>query len=366
MIPFGDLSRQYNGMKKQMDQAWKEVSGSGWFVLGDQVSAFEKEFAAYLGVPYAVGVGNGTEALHLALAAFGVTLGDEVITVPNTAIPTLNAISAAGAKPVLVDIDPKTFTMDTKQIEKKITRRTKAILPVHLYGHCADMDPILKTAKKHDLLVVEDACQAHGAEYKGKKAGGLSPIGCFSFYPSKNLGAYGDGGMVVTKSKTYASQLRLLRNYGQRKKYHHTIKGFNSRLDELQAAILRKKLNKLETWNTRRRQLAKRYSTALKGLPIVLPAEAPWARHCFHLYVIRIQKRNELMDWLFRKGIQTQIHYPIPVHQQGAYRDLKILPGTFPEAERACRQILSLPLYPELKDEEQEKVIKAVRAFFRN
>jgi dTDP-4-amino-4,6-dideoxygalactose transaminase len=353
-------------MKKQMDDAWKEVSRSGWFVLGDQVSAFEKEFAAYLDVPYAVGVGNGTEALHLALAAFGVTRGDEVITVPNTAIPTLNAISATGAKPVLVDIDVQTFTMDPTQIEKKITRHTKVILPVHLYGHCADMDPILKIAKKHKLLVLEDACQAHGAEYKGKKAGSLSPMGCFSFYPSKNLGAYGDGGMVVTQSKTFASRLRLLRNYGQRKKYHHAIKGFNSRLDELQAAILRKKLNQLDRWNRKRRQLAKRYSTDLKGLPIVTPAEASWARHCFHLYVIRVQKRNKLMNWLFRKGVQTQIHYPVPVHRQGAYRDLKISPGAFPEAEKACRQILSLPLYPELKNEEQEKVISAIRVFFGN
>jgi dTDP-4-amino-4,6-dideoxygalactose transaminase len=364
MIPFGNLSRQYHSMHKQLDRAWSRVTQSGWFVLGKEVTAFEHEFAQYLGIQEAVSVANGTEAIQLALMALGIGPGCEVITVPNTAVPTVNAISATGAKPVLVDIHPVHYTMDASQIERKITRRSRALLPVHLYGHPVDMSSIMRLARKHRLFVVEDACQAHGAEYRGKKTGTLGDLGCFSFYPSKNLGAYGDGGMVVTKNLELAGRLRLLRNYGQKKRYHHIVKGFNSRLDELQAAILREKLKKLDFWNKRRRQLANRYSTGLGKLPISLPAEASWASHCFHLYVIRVDKRDELIRWLAGKGIQTLIHYPIPIHRQKAYRDLGLPSGSYPVTERACGQILSLPLYPELKDGEQDKVIQTIRAFF--
>jgi dTDP-4-amino-4,6-dideoxygalactose transaminase len=364
MIPFGDLSRQYKRDRKRMDLAWERVTRSGWFVLGREVSAFEKEFARYVGVPHAIAMGSGTEALHLSLVACGVGPGDEVLTVPNTAVPTANAISASGAKPAFVDIDPFTFTMDPRKMEKRITSRVKAVMPVHLYGHPAAMDPIRAIAKKRGLFVIEDACQAHGARYRGKKTGSLSDIGCFSFYPSKNLGAYGDGGMAVTSNKALARKLFLLRNYGQTKRYFHDIQGFNSRLDELQAAILREKLKGLDGWNERRRRLAGLYTKGLLGLPLALPTEAPWAKHCFHLYVIRVEKRDALAAWLLKRGVQTLVHYPVPVHRQKAYRDLKIPAGSFPIAEQFSRQILSLPLFPELQEKEVKRVTAAIRAFF--
>jgi dTDP-4-amino-4,6-dideoxygalactose transaminase len=364
LIPFGDLSRQYKRMKGAMDAAWKRVTDKGWFVLGEQLAAFEKEFGSYLGVSHAVGVNSGTDALRLALTACGVGSNDEVITVPNTAVPTVNAISATGAKPVFVDIDPATCTMDPSKLTRAVTRRTKAIVPVHLYGHPADMDPINRIAKLRGLRVVEDACQAHGALYKGKKTGSLSDAGCFSFYPSKNLGAYGDAGMVVTRDKSLADRVRLLRNYGQTTRYHHILQGFNSRLDELQAAILREKLGKLDSWNAERRRLATLYSKGLQGLPVSLPLEAPWARACFHLYVIRSKKRDALLRWLARKGIQALVHYPIPIHRQPAYRDLNLPSGSFPVTESFSREILSLPIYPELREAEARKVVNAVRAFF--
>jgi dTDP-4-amino-4,6-dideoxygalactose transaminase len=364
-VPFGDLSRQYRVLQGDLDRVWRRTAREGWFVLGREVEAFEGEFSRYLGVPHAVGTGNGTDALHLALAACGVGPGDEVITVPNTAVPTVNAISASGAQPVLADVDPATYTLDPRKVERLLTRRTKALIPVHLYGHPADMDPLRKLARKRGLFLIEDACQAHGALYKGRKVGSLSDIACFSFYPSKNLGAFGDGGMAVTRRPDLARRLRLLRNHGQSRRYHHQIPGFNSRLDELQAAFLRTKLRKLDAGNRTRRRLAIRYSQGLQGLPLVLPTEAAWARHCFHLYVVRTGKRKALAAWLTRKGIQTLVHYPTPVHRQPAYRELGLGPGSFPVAERLSREVLSLPLFPELREAEVDRVTGAIRSFFK-
>jgi dTDP-4-amino-4,6-dideoxygalactose transaminase len=363
-VSFLDLSRQYLAIKNQIDSAMAGVFSRAWFILGEELEAFEQAFASYLNVGYGVGVGSGTEALHLALLACGVEPGDEVITVPNTAVPTVSAISFANAMPRLVDIDPTTFTMDVQQVEAAITPRTKVLLPVHLYGQTADMEPLLEIARRHNLRVVEDACQAHGATYGSSKAGALGDAGCFSFYPSKNLGAYGDGGFVCTNDAEIAGRLRLLRNYGQTRRYYHTTKGFNSRLDELQAAILRAKLPHLEKWNDRRCELARRYDELLQGLPVTLPKAATWGKHVFHLYVLRVPKRDQLCSFLAERGIQTIIHYPVPVHLQEAYRDLNIPPGALPEAEKVAREIVSLPLYPEIRDEEIELVATTIREFY--
>lgn len=362
-IPFGNLTLQYETMRSEIDQAIGEVLKRGWFILGDNVAALERGFADYLGAASSIGVGSGTEALHLALLACGVQPGDEVITVPNTAVPTASAISFANATPVFVDIDEQTYCMDPGQLEQAITPRTKVVLPVHLYGQAADMDPILEIASSHGLTVVEDACQAHGTEYKGKKVGTLGDAGCFSFYPSKNLGAYGDGGMVVTNDEEIAEKVWLLRNYGQRKRYYHSIKGFNSRLDEMQAAILRVKLPKLDGWNRRRRHLASLYHELLEGSAALTPTEAPYGEHVYHLYVVRSERRDALREHLAASGIQTQIHYPVPIHLQEAYRDLDLGRGSFPVAERCAEQILSLPIYPELTVEQVECVATAVKSF---
>ena len=311
---------------------------SSWFILGKNVAAFEKEFAAYLGAKYAIGVSSGTEAIHLTLRACGIQSGDEVITVANTAVPTVCGITSAGVKPVFVDIDPETYNMDPGQIENIISPRTKAILPVHLYGQSADMDPILQIAKKHNLKVIEDACQAHGAEYKGKKAGTLGDAGCFSFYPSKNLGAYGDGGMVVTNNKDIADKLYLLRNYGQKDRYHHYLKGFNSRLDEIQAAVLRVKLKYLDGWNDKRRKLTRLYNSLLRDI-VDTPIEKDFAKHIYHLYVIRTKNRDPLQKYLKEKEIGTNIHYPIPIHEQEAYKDLGYKKREFPITENYAQEI---------------------------
>jgi len=364
-VSFLELSRQYLAIKDEIDRAMASVFSRAWFILGKELEAFEQEFAAYLGARYGVGVGSGTEALHLALLACGVEAGDEVITVPNTAVPTISAISFANAIPRLVDIDPATFTIDVQQIEAAITPRTKVLLPVHLYGQTADLEPLLDVARRYNLCVVEDACQAHGATYGSHKAGTLGDAGCFSFYPSKNLGAYGDAGLVCTNKPEIAERLRLLRNYGQTRRYYHATKGFNSRLDELQAALLRVKLHYLENWNTHRRELAKRYNALLQGLPVTLPQEAAWGRHVFHLYVLRVPERDRLCSFLAERGIQTIIHYPVPVHLQEAYRDLNILPGALPEAEKAAREIVSLPFYPEIREDEIDLVAATIREFYR-
>ena len=362
MIPISDTKKQYLSIKKEIDEAIQDVLNKSWFILGENVAAFEKEFATYLGAKYAVGVSSGTEAIHLALRACGIQNGDEVITVSNTTVPTVCGITSAGAIPVFVDIDSETYNMDPGQIENIISPRTKAILPVHLYGQAADMDPILKVAKKHNLKVVEDACQAHGAEYKAKKAGTLGNAGCFSFYPSKNLGAYGDGGMVVTNDKDTAGKLYLLRNYGQKERYHHHLKGFNSRLDEIQAAILRVKLKYLDTWNDKRRNLAKLYNSLLQTI-VNTPIEKDYAKHIYHLYVVRTKNRDGLQKYLKGKEIGTNIHYPIPIHLQEAYKDLDYKAGSFPIVEDYSSQILSIPLFPELTDEEINCVAKTIKNF---
>ncbi|MDZ7361446.1 MAG: DegT/DnrJ/EryC1/StrS family aminotransferase [candidate division KSB1 bacterium] len=364
-IPFLDLSRQYVAMKNEIDAAIARVFRRAWFILGEEVEVFEQEFANYLGAQHGVGVGSGTEALHLALLACGVAPGDEVITVPNTAVPTISAISFANAVPKLVDIDPNTFTMDVRQVESAITSRTKVLMPVHLYGQTAEMKPLLDIARKHNLRVVEDACQAHGATYDGQRAGTLGDAGCFSFYPSKNLGAYGDGGFVCTNDPEIDQRLRLLRNYGQTKRYYHATKGFNSRLDEMQAAVLRAKLVYLDRWNTSRRELAKKFDGLLQDLPITLPKVATWGNHVFHLYVIRTPQRDQLCSFLAERGIQTIIHYPVPVHLQEAYRDLNVPAGALPEAEKAAREIVSLPFYPEMRGDEIELLVAAMHEFYQ-
>jgi dTDP-4-amino-4,6-dideoxygalactose transaminase len=370
-VPFNDLRAQYLSVKAEIDDAVAEVLDSGWFILGPQVEAFEREFAAYCEVSYAVGVGNGTEGLQLALLACGVGPGDEVITTPLTAVFTALAVSATGATPVFVDIDPETYTLDPSQLERAFTPKTKAILPVHLYGQCADMNPIVELARQYDLAVVEDACQAHGALYKGHKAGCLGHAAVFSFYPTKNLGAYGDAGMIVTDDQEIADQVRMLRNGGQRGRYRHVVKGFNSRLDELQAAILRVKLRKLDEWNAARRRLARLYNELLKESKVVTPVERGYAQHIYHLYVVRSRRRDDLRSFLQKHGVETLIHYPTPVHLQEAYRDsgdsglrrgerrLSLLR----RAESSADEILSLPLFPSLKERQVTHVCDLIGQF---
>ena len=360
MIPFLDLKAQYATIKDDLQQAVARVFETGQFVLGDEVAAFENEFARYVGADYAVGVNTGTSALHLALLAAGIGAGDEVITVPFTFVATVAAIGYAGASPVFVDIDPKSFTMDVTQLEAAITPRTKAIIPVHLYGHPADMDPILEIARQHGLVVIEDACQAHGAEYKGRRVGGLGDFSCFSFYPGKNLGACGEAGMVCTRHAKYNEKMRMLRDWGQSKRYHHTFKGFNYRMEGLQGAILRVKLRHLDAWTDARRSRAAEYERFLKGSDVVRPVEMPYARHVYHVYAIRTADRAELQRSLQSNGVQTNIHYPIPVHLQEAWRELGYVAGDFPHSEKAANEVLSLPMYPELSNSQVEMVSAAV------
>jgi len=363
MIPVSDTKRQYLSIKKEIDSAIQKTIDKGWFILGENVEAFEKEFAGYLGAKHAVGVGSGTEALHLALVAIGIKEGDEVITAPNTAVPTVSAISFANAKPVFVDIDPTSFNIDVTKIEKSITKRTKAIIPVHLYGQSADMGPVMKIARKHGIKVIEDACQAHGTEYKGRKVGTIGNIGCFSFYPSKNLGCYGDGGMCVTNDPRLSEKIWLLRNYGQKQRYYHSIKGFNSRLDELQAAVLRVKLKYLDKWNAKRRSIAIMYDDLLRDSDVQTPKEMPYSKHVYHLYVIKSRKRDALQEYLAKNDVNTLIHYPIPVHVQDAYLDLKLKKGSYPVSERNAKEILSLPMFPELTENEIMQIVSLIRAF---
>jgi len=351
-ISFGNLKIQYLQIQDEIDDAINCVLAKGRFILGEELSAFETEFSKYCGCAFGIGVGSGTEALHLSLLAAGIKSGDEVITVPNTAVPTVSAISFAGAIPKFVDIDLKTYTMDVSRLESAISKKTKAIIPVHLYGQCADMEPILKIAKQNGIVVIEDACQAHGAMYKDKKAGCLGDLGCFSFYPSKNLGAYGDGGMVVTSNPEYSEKIKLLRNYGQVNRYKHKIKGYNSRLDEIQAVILRVKLKYLDKWNKARREKAHLYAALLGKINgITLPSEAQYSKHVYHLFVIRCSQRDSLQAFLAERGIETMIHYPIPVHFQDSYQDLGYKKGDFMISELSAGSILSLPIYPEFPEE---------------
>jgi len=364
-VPFFDLKRQYRSVKNELNAAVQQVMDSSRFVLGEKVKSFEEEFASFCGTDFAVGVANGTDALRLALLACGIGKGDEVITVPNTFIATTEAISQTGAKIIFVDIDPQMYNIDVSQIEGKISERTQAILPVHLFGQPADMDPIVKIAKKYNLKVVEDSCQAHGAEYKGKKAGSIGDAGCFSFYPSKNLGAFGDGGMVATDGNKIVHTIRILRDHGQAKKYEHLVEGYNSRLDEIQAAILRVELKRLDEWNKLRRKNASIYDELLEDVDeVVTPSEPEYAQHVYYLYVIRTRRRDELQEWLKSKEIGTGLHYPVSLHLQKAYENLGHKDGDFPVAEECAKQILSLPMFPELTREEIEKVVSEIKTFF--
>jgi dTDP-4-amino-4,6-dideoxygalactose transaminase len=363
MIPFLDLKAQYQQIKTEIDQAVARVFESGQFVLGDQVAGFEEEFAAFCGAKYGIAVNSGTSALHLSLLALGVGPGDEVLTVPFTFVATVAAICYTAARPVFVDIDPLSFTMDVGQLERAVTGRTKAIIPVHLYGQPADMDPILKLARRYNLAVIEDACQAHGAEYKGRRVGGIGDLGCFSFYPGKNLGAYGEGGIVVTNHEDHARTIRMLRDWGQQRKYHHVRKGYNYRMEGIQGAVLRVKMRHLETWTEARRRHAAHYDQLLANSPVRPPHIMAYARSVYHIYAVRSREREALQTSLEIQGIQTGIHYPIPVHLQKAYADLGYRRGDFPHSERAAAEVLSLPMYPELPPEAVEQVVEGIRAF---
>jgi dTDP-4-amino-4,6-dideoxygalactose transaminase len=362
VIPFIDLVAQYHGIKDEVDEAIGRVLETGQFVLGDEVDAFEREFALLAGTSQTIAVNSGTAALHLALVAAGIGAGDEVITVPFTFVASVAAICHAGARPVLVDIDAKSFTIDVRQIEAAITPRTKAILPVHLYGQAADIEPVRSIADRHGLIVIEDAAQAHGSLYQGRPCGSLGDLACFSFYPSKNLGACGEGGLIATSNEALADRLRLLRNWGQAAKYLHVIPGFNARMDALQAAILRVKLRHLPRWTEARRRHAARYQQLLAGTALALPEEMPYAHHVYYLYTVRSREREALRAALAADGIATGVHYPRPVHLQPAYESLGYRQGSFPVSERASEEVLSLPLFPELTCAQIETVAAAIRA----
>jgi len=359
-VPYLDLKAQYRSIKSEIDGAVARVLDSCQFVLGPEVAGFEQEFAAYCGTSDCVALNSGTSALHLALLAADIGPGDEVITVPFTFVASVAAVVYTGARPVLVDIDRRSFTMDPAAIEGAITPRTKAILPVHLYGQPADMDPILAIAKKHRLVVIEDAAQAHGAKYKGRPVGSLGDMACFSFYPAKNLGAYGEGGAVTTNNKEYAQKVRVLRDWGQDRKYHHVLRGFNYRMEGFQGAILRVKLRHLEIWTETRRAIAYKYHELLADSELELPLELPGTRHVYHVYTIRTADRESLRAGLEKLGIQTAIHYAIPAHLQPAYADLGYDKGSLPQSESAAEQVLSLPIYPELAEDAVRLVAEAV------
>jgi dTDP-4-amino-4,6-dideoxygalactose transaminase len=362
MIPFLDLKAQYRAIKPEIDRAISHVLENAQYVLGPAVSSFERDFAAFCHTSEAIGVNSGTSALHLSLLAAGVKPGDEVITVPFTFVATVAAIECAGAKPVLVDVEPEYWTMDPAAIEPAITPRTRAIVPVHLYGQPADMDPILAIAGKHGLAVIEDACQAHGSHYKGRRCGSMGRLGCFSFYPGKNLGAYGEGGAVVTDDPDLARQVRLMRAWGEETRYEHKLRGFNYRMDGVQGAVLGVKLRHISEWTEARRERAAEYARRLADTPAVLPVERAGSRHVYHLYVVRLPERDAWRARLTEAGVHTGVHYPIPVHLQPAYRDLGYVEGDFPVAERAASDVLSLPIYPELSNEQIDTIASLFRA----
>lgn len=361
MIPFLDLKAPYLELKEELDNAIARVVSSGWFIGGNEVEQFEAEFAAYCGAEHTVGVANGLDALHLALRAMGVGPGDEVIVPSNTYIATWIAVSQCGAIPVPVEPDARTCNIDPGFIEAAISIRTKVILPVHLYGHPVDLDPILAIARKHGLRVLEDGAQAHGARYKGRRLGAHGDAVAWSFYPGKNLGAMGDGGAVTTDDKELADRIRVLRNYGSRVKYVNEVLGYNSRLDPLQAAILRVKLTRLDEWNARRRVIAQQYQYSFANCGLVLPYVPDWAEPAWHLYVVQTPQREQLQQGLADAGIGTLIHYPIPPHRQQAYADIDLAYGSFPLAERLAGATLSLPIGPHLSREDQEVIVDAVR-----
>ena len=362
-VPFFQLNSQYENLREELQDAVSRVLSSGFYILGDEVEAFEREFSEYLGGCHAVTVGSGTDALILALRAACIGRGDEVITVAHTFIATYMAIVSCGAVPVFVDIDPVSYSIDPTQIESKISSKTRAILPVHLYGQPACMDAICEIARRHHLMVIEDACQAHGARIGSQPVGLIGDMGCFSFYPTKNLGAFGDGGMVVTRDAALADRVRRLRNYGESRKYFHDDFGVNSRLDEIQAAVLRVKLKYLDQWIEARRARARRYTQGIRNPQVHCPQEADHCRHVFYLYVIRTAQRKALQLRLEKDGIGTQIHYPVPVHRQKAFTKHFGTPPRLPQTEQIAEEILSLPLYPELEPETVDRVIEAVNRF---
>ena len=360
-VPFLDLKAHHAPFIEKFDRAIREVIESSAFAGGPFVETFEKEFAAFCGSSYAIGVGNGTDALWLTLLALGIGEGDEVITVPNTFIATAEAITYCKARPVFVDVDQDTFTMNPAELEKALTDRTKAIIPVHLFGQPADMDPILEFARTHGLFVIEDAAQAHGAEYKRRKAGTMGEAGCFSFYPGKNLGAFGEAGAIVTNDPELRKQIQMLRDHGQSRKYYHTMMGWNCRMDGIQAAVLSVKLRHLYEANSLRRKHAWGYNQAFAGIDEVLtPFEAKYARHVYHVYAIRVQKRDEVLRDLQEKGVGCAVHYPVPIHLQDACRNLSYTKGAFPVAENLADEFISLPLFPELTEEQIEYVARCV------
>lgn len=360
-VPFLDLKAQYQPLRQEVLDALRDVADSSAFVLGPRVTAFEEAFAKYTGVKHCVAVNSGTSALHLALIGAGVGPGDEVLTVPMTFIATSWAISYLGAKPVFVDVDPLTYTMDVRQVQRMLTPRTKAILPVHLYGQPADVGPLLEIAQRKGIPLIEDAAQAHGAQYRDRPAGSYGQSGCFSFYPGKNLGAYGEGGAVTTNDDALARRMKALRDHAQSQRYHHDEIGFNYRMDAFQGAVLGIKLKHIESWTSARRRLAERYRTLLSDLPLQLPVEAPGRRHVWHLFVVLHPERDRLRAALEHDGVQTGLHYPIPLHLQKAYADLGYKAGALPVAERVGRECLSLPLYPEMTVEQQDTVVAALR-----
>jgi dTDP-4-amino-4,6-dideoxygalactose transaminase len=355
-IPLLDLRAEYHELKSEIDAAVGRVLESGQFILGQEVTALEEEFASYCGVKHAIGVNSGTSAMHLALLAAGIRPGDEVITVPFTFYATAAAIGYVGAVPVYVDIDPRTFNLDTTRVEAAITQRTRAILPVHLYGQPADMGPILEIARRHKLVVIEDVAQAHGAEYKGQRAGSIGDIGCFSFYPTKNLGAAGEGGMLTTNNSEYARTIALMRNWGEEHRYYPVLKGYNYRLPAIQAAILRVKLRRLDSWTETRRKLAVEYDCLLEDADVICPVSPADARHVYCLYTIQADDRDRLQKELETAGIQTAVHYPLPIHLMPAYTDARYRAGDFPVAEACARRVLSLPLYPQMTTHQVQSV----------
>jgi dTDP-4-amino-4,6-dideoxygalactose transaminase len=360
-IPFVDLKSLHREIKDDLREVFDRVLDNSTFVLGPEVQRFEQEFAAYCGTEHCVAVNTGTAAIHLALAALSIGLGDEVITVPHTFIATAEAITAVGAKPVFIDINPVSFTMDPSLLEAAITRKTRAIIPVDLYGQVADMDPILEIANRHGIPVIEDACQAHGAEYRGRKAGAFGVAGCFSFYPGKNLGACGEGGAVTTNDAELAQRIRLWRDHGSSKRYEHIFPGLNMRMEGIQGGILSVKLKYLDRWNDQRRQAASAYDKALADTDIEVPTEMDYGRHVYHLYVIQSENRDALRQQLSDAGIESGLHYPTPLHLQEAYRFLGYKQGDFPVTERVKSRILSLPMYPGIDPKAVERVTSELR-----
>lgn len=365
-IPFVDLKVNYNSRKAEIDAAMQDVIDSTSFILGPVVDEFEKNFAQFCDTKYCIGVDSGFSALELGIRALGLGMGDEIITPVNSYIASSSAISITGAKPIWVDADLRTYNLDISQINSKITSKTRAIMPVHLYGQPADMDEILALAKKHNLFVIEDACQAHGATYKGKKVGSFGDFAAFSFYPGKNLGAFGDAGAITTNNLELATKVREMRNYGQKEKYHHVYLALNRRIDSIQAAVLNVKLKYLSDGNEKRMKAAQIYSKLLKGLPLTLPQIATDRSHVFHLYVVQTEKRDKLMKFLIKNGIETGIHYPIPIHLQKAYENMNFKKGDFPITEMISDRIISLPMFPEITDDQISFVTGKIKEFLNN